>query len=104
MAFIYPLQFSGTRWRITDGDIYVSYLGSNLSGNGSPRKPYKTVQQAISVAAAGAKIVIGTGTYGEAVNGQGKSCRLVADGTVLMSGTSSQTALTNLGTNATVQD
>jgi len=104
MAFNYPLQFSGTRWRITDGDIYVSYLGSNLSGNGSPRRPYKTVQQAISNAATGAKIVIGTGTYSEAVNGQGKSCKLVADGTVLMSGTSSQTALTNLGANATVQD
>lgn len=104
MAFIYPLQFSGTRWRITDGDIYVSYLGSNLTGNGSPRKPYKTVQQAISVAAAGAKIVIGTGTYSEAVNGQGKSCKLTADGTVLLSGTSAQTALTNLGANATVQD
>jgi hypothetical protein len=104
MAFIYPFQFSGTRWRIIDGDVYVSYLGSNLSGNGSPKRPYKTIQHAINAASNGARVVIGTGTYAEAVNGQGKSCRLVADGTVLMNGTASSTAFINLGANGSLQD
>lgn len=104
MAFIYPIHFSGTRWRVIDGDVYVSYLGSNLSGNGSPKKPYKTIQQAVNAASSGARIVIGTGTYTEAVNGQGKGCRLVADGTVLMNGTASATAFMNLGANGSLQD
>ena len=104
MAFIYPIHFSGTRWRVTDGDVYVSYLGSNLSGNGSPKKPYKTIQHAMNTASSGARIVIGTGTYTEAVNGQGKGCRLVADGTVLMNGTASLTAFMNLGANGSLQD
>lgn len=103
MPFAYPSNFSGTRWRVIDGDIYVSHLGSNVSGNGSPRKPYKTIQQAVNVAATGAKIIVGTGSYNEAVNGQGKSCRLTVDGAVLMNGTPSTAAFTNMGINSSIR-
>jgi hypothetical protein len=103
MAFIYPFQFTGTRWRLIDGDVYVSHLGSDLSGNGSPRKPFKTIQQAINAASTGARIVVGTGSYNESVNGQGKSCKVVADGTVVMTGPAAATAFTNMGSNSSVQ-
>src|SRR5688572_13491852 len=103
MAFAYPSNFLRTFWRVIDGDIYVSHLGSDLSGNGSPRRPYKTIQHAVNVASAANKIVIGTGQYGEAVNGLAKNCRLVADVTVLLKGASSDTAFTNMGSNSTIE-
>lgn len=103
MAFVYPFNFLNTRWRIIDGDIYVSHLGSDLSGSGSPRRPYKSIQHAINMASTGAKIVTGTGDYNETVDGQDKSCRLMADGTVLMHGTPSTTAFTNIGPNGSIR-
>jgi hypothetical protein len=103
MAFTYPLSFTGTLWRVINGDIYVSYLGSDVSGTGSPRKPYKTIQRAINVASAGSKIVVGTGNYDDAVNGLAKNCKLTADATVSMRGLPSRMAFSNMGTGCTIQ-
>lgn len=102
MAFTYPLNFTDTRWRVIDGDIYVSHLGSDLSGNGSPKRPFRKIQQAVNAASNGARIVVGTGNYAEAINGLAKSCRLIADGTVILKGASTDSAFTNMGISATV--
>jgi hypothetical protein len=102
MAFAYPLNFKDTRWRVIDGDYYVSHMGSDLSGNGSPTRPFRRIQQALEVATNGARIVVGTGHYTEALNGLAKSCRLIADGTVVMKGTSGENAFSNMGISATI--
>lgn len=85
-TYSYPSDFKGTRWRIFDGDIYVSYDGNDQS-NGHPGKPVATLQRAVEIAAAGQKIVVGTGRYNDKVNGLNKSCSIIADGTVEMYGT-----------------
>lgn len=102
MAFAYPTNFRDTRWRVIDGDIYVSHMGSDLSGNGSPTRPFRRVQKALEVATNGARIVVGTGHYAEMLDGLAKSCRLIADGTVIMKGLSGGSALSNMGIGATV--
>lgn len=85
-TYSYPSDFKGTRWRVLDGDVYVSYDGNDQS-NGHPQKPVATLQRAIALATAGQKIVAGTGIYNENVDGQNKSCTIMADGTVEMYGT-----------------
>jgi hypothetical protein len=104
MAYLYPIDFVDTRWRVTDGDIYVSFLGHDQFGTGSPARPFRTLQQAITVALTGARIVVGTGEYSETVNGLGKNCKLIADGTVICKGLSSATAFFNMGSESVFQD
>lgn len=102
-TFTYPTDFAGTLWRILDGDIYVSYNGHDAPGNGTPTKPYATIQYAIDAATADQKIVVGTGDYNENVNGGDKDCFLIADGTVEMDGTDpGGAAFTNMGPSAIV--
>jgi hypothetical protein len=102
-SFTYPTDFSGTLWRILDGDIYVSYNGHDVAGNGTPTSPYATIQYAIDAATADQKIVVGTGDYNENVNGADKDCFIIADGTVEMDGTDpGGAAFTNMGPSAVV--
>lgn len=102
-TFTYPTDFSGTLWRILDGDVYVSYNGHDAVGNGTPVKPYATIQYAIDQATADQKIVVGTGDYNENVNGADKDCFLIGDGTVEMDGTGpGGAAFTNMGPSAVV--
>jgi hypothetical protein len=89
MAF--PLTaFTGTYWRILDGDIYVSSIGNDNTGNGTPCQPYASLSKAITMASTGNKIVVGTGIYKDTINninglnkGQVTFC---ADGIVIYSG------------------
>lgn len=96
-TYTYPADFANTHWHILDGDIYVSSIGNDSSGNGSPGNPYATLTKAISVATPASKIVAGTGNYDEQLNGAGKSPFLIADGQVIMNGGGSGTAFTNMG-------
>jgi len=67
MAYL-PADFTGTYWRILDGDIYVSSLGDDTSGNGSPTHPYKSFQKAINVAVPSNRIIVGTGYYSGSIS------------------------------------
>ena len=46
-------------------EIYVRTTGNDTTGDGSTGAPYATIKKALSVAAAGDQIIIGTGTYAE---------------------------------------
>jgi parallel beta-helix repeat protein len=48
--------------------IFVSSSGNDRTGNGSPGNPYATISRAVSVAPAGAEIVVSPGTYSEMVS------------------------------------
>ena len=72
MAYL-PADFTGTYWRILDGDIYVSSLGDDTSGNGSPTHPYKSFQKAINVAVPSNRIIVGTGYYSGSISGLDKN-------------------------------
>jgi hypothetical protein len=101
-TYNYPADFAKTHWHLLDGDIYVSSIGSDTTGDGSPRKPYATFKKAIAVATNGKKIVAGTGNYNEQVNGAGKNTFIIADGLVVMKAEDSGTAFTNMGASAII--
>ena len=48
--------------------IFVSVTGSDTKGNGSASAPYATITHAVSVAPAGAEVIVMPGTYAEMVN------------------------------------
>ena len=96
-TFQYPGDFAGTLWNVLDGDLYVSFRGSDQTGLGSPQKPFKTLQKAIDTATPGQKIVAGSGSYSEELNGRNKSLALVADGFCNIQGNGRTTAIQNWG-------
>lgn len=61
--YTYPDDFEGTFWTVVDGAYYVSTVGNDITGNGSPRNPFLTVEKAFSLALDGEKIVIGPDEY-----------------------------------------
>lgn len=63
-------QFQGTRWATLSGDLYVSNIGDDTSGDGSPRTPFKTISKAVLSAIGDSVIVVGPGFYTECVNCQ----------------------------------
>ncbi len=95
-TFSYPIDFEGTYWLILDGDIYVSSIGDDTVGTGSPQEPYATIQHAVNQAASGQKIVVGTGTYRENIDGGNKALHVVGDGLVIMNADNTGTAWTNM--------
>ncbi|MEP0367421.1 MAG: tail fiber domain-containing protein [Cyclobacteriaceae bacterium] len=56
-------DFDGTFWTIQDGNYYVSTIGSDVTGDGSPQNPYLTVSRAFEDSADGDKIIIGPNQY-----------------------------------------
>lgn len=61
--YTYPEDFEGTFWTVVDGAYYVSTVGNDISGDGSPRSPFLTVEKAFDLALDGEKIVIGPDEY-----------------------------------------
>ncbi len=64
---------------------YVALFGNDATGNGSRRKPYRTITKAYSLLASGDTLILGGGTYREAAVIQGSnrgSVRVVGDGDV----------------------
>lgn len=61
--FEYPTDFEGTFWTTIDGDYYVSTIGSDINGDGTPQKPYLTIRKAMDFAEDGEKVVIGPEEY-----------------------------------------
>ncbi|MFY0598326.1 MAG: hypothetical protein JXR03_01560 [Cyclobacteriaceae bacterium] len=51
-------DFEGTSWKVFDGSYYVSGIGSDVTGDGSPKKPFLTVKRAVEIAGADDKIVV----------------------------------------------
>lgn len=83
-SYNYPSDFTGTYWRVIDGDVYVSSIADEAIADGSPGAPFKTIQAAVNAASQLEKIVVGTGTYREFVRGQNKSLCIEGDGVVVM--------------------
>lgn len=61
--YTYPEDFEGTFWTVVDGAYYVSTVGNDISGDGSPKHPFLTVEKAFDLALDGEKIVIGPDEY-----------------------------------------
>lgn len=61
--YTYPQDFQNTFWTVLDGDFYVSTLGNDITGDGSPLRPYFTVNKAMELANNGEKVVIGPDEY-----------------------------------------
>lgn len=99
MPYNYPTQFAGTGWLVLDGDIYVSSTGNDDTGDGSPGNPYATIQKGVAISGFGKKIVVGTGDYSGAIDGDGKENIFVADGIVVMYGDGTDTAFASIGNN-----
>lgn len=78
--------FDGTFWQNTQGDIYVSPLGNDDTGDGSPTSPYGTIQKGLDVATGAELIVVGSGVYVESLDALGKSISIAGDGTVTLDG------------------
>lgn len=58
--YIYPEDFEGTPWTVVDGAYYVSNTGSDSAPNdGSPKRPFLTVERAMEIAEDGEKIIVG---------------------------------------------
>lgn len=97
-SFTYPSDFAGTGWLVIDGDIYISSIGSDINGDGSPGNPYATIQKGVIAAVTDQKIVVGTGTYIENIDGLQKNLQFIADGQVILNGTYIKgEAFSNLG-------
>lgn len=95
--------FTGTEWFVRDCDIYVSSLGDEVTANGAPLQPYGSIQQAISMAAPGDKIVVGNGLYNEELDGLGKNVQLICDSeAILKSSIPTAIAFSNMGASATI--
>jgi hypothetical protein len=52
------LDFEQTVWTIKDGDFYVSSIGNDTTGDGSPQNPFHSLGRALDHAAEGEKIVV----------------------------------------------
>ncbi|WP_109833029.1 hypothetical protein [Reichenbachiella versicolor] len=61
--YIYPTDFEGTFWSAHDGDFYVSTIGNDITGTGSPTNPFLTVHRAMTEASDSDKIIIGPQEY-----------------------------------------
>lgn len=61
--YTYPTAFENTFWSVLDGDFYVSTIGSDVTGDGSPKKPFLTINRAMEIASSEDKIVIGPDEY-----------------------------------------
>ncbi|WP_456457668.1 hypothetical protein [Reichenbachiella sp.] len=61
--YTYPEDFEGSFWTVIDGDYYVSTIGNDITGDGSPLLPYLTVNKAMELANDGEKVVIGPDEY-----------------------------------------
>ncbi|RFC43168.1 MAG: Protein of unknown function (DUF1565) [Verrucomicrobia bacterium] len=57
-------------------ELYVSKSGNDTTGTGTLAKPYLTISKAMSVAPAGAWVLVGSGTYAERVQFSGKTLGL----------------------------
>ncbi|MEL7148812.1 MAG: hypothetical protein AAFO69_20730, partial [Bacteroidota bacterium] len=57
------IDFDGTFWTVKTGDFYVSTVGSDVNGDGSPQNPFLTVKKAFESAVNGEKIIIGPDQY-----------------------------------------
>ncbi len=61
-------------------DIFVSPTGSDVTGDGSPAAPFRTIQRAVDEAQpSGDRVRVLPGTYNECVNAALKSVAIVAD-------------------------
>lgn len=63
---------------------YVALFGNDITGNGSRLYPYKTIGKAVTVNTANNNIIVGSGTYREAID---KQISLIGDGDVVLDGT-----------------
>lgn len=97
--YTYPDDFNNTLWSILDGNIYVSPQGNDISGNGSPVTPYRSIQHACDMASEGEKLVVGPGIYHEAIDGLQKALLITGEGNVILDGTTlpGATAFSNMG-------
>ena len=89
--------FTGTRWSVRKADaFYVSKAGNDLTNDGSPRKPYKTIARAVAEApniitpqGQGVKsyhIVVSSGTYTEGGMDSTRILSVTGDGLVTLDG------------------
>jgi parallel beta-helix repeat protein len=76
------------------GNVYVSALGSDSTGDGSLTNPYATVQHGINMASVSDTVCVGAGTFVGDIN--------MRDGVSLQGAGSSVTTLTGSGTVPTV--
>jgi len=68
MAFFLSCGSSGDdNYTAEEATLYVSIKGSNRDGNGTPKKPYRTIQHAIENAPSNHKIYVAAGTYNETI-------------------------------------
>lgn len=63
--YTHPADFVDTFWTVFDGDFYVSTLGSDVIGDGSPQNPFLTINKAFEFATDGEKVIIGPDEYVE---------------------------------------
>jgi formylglycine-generating enzyme required for sulfatase activity len=61
---------------VSNVTVYVAKNGSDTTGDGTQAKPFVTIGKAVKAAAAGARILVGPGTYAERVEYAGKSLRI----------------------------
>jgi len=73
---------------VTLPEVFVSTTGSNSSGTGSYASPYATINQALSVAPAGADVIVAAGTYTGPVTVTNQ-VNLVANGAVTLNASGS---------------
>ncbi|MEP0367420.1 MAG: hypothetical protein ABJN36_12410 [Cyclobacteriaceae bacterium] len=84
--YSYDPHFEGTFWTVFDGDFYVSTIGSDVTGDGSPKKPFLTVKRAFDLALNNEKIVVGPDQYvtyvpsANAPSGAWLPCRVATTG------------------------
>lgn len=83
----YPADFNNTFWTVIDADYYVSSNGNDVSGDGSPKNPFLTVEKAMEVATDGEKIIVGPNQYATYSSDQSASgaldlCRVATIGNV----------------------
>lgn len=89
--YSYPVDFESTFWTIIDGDYYVSTIGNDITGDGSPKKPFLTIAKAFEFALDGEKVVIGPDEYidtdatGSGPGGAEIPCRLATTGNISLS-------------------
>lgn len=73
---------------VTLPEVFVSTTGSNSSGTGSYAAPYATINQALSLAPAGADVIVAAGTYTGTVTVTNQ-VNLVANGAVTLNASGS---------------
>lgn len=99
-------MFLGTHWAILNGDFYVSNIGNDTTGDGSPQAPFKTITRAVQATVGDSIIVVGPGFYAEAVDCQVagiKKLSFIGDGMpVLVEPLSGPTGFINTNINTIV--